>query len=396
MIVPEHISKGHIYTHRWFLPVFVALLFVVSLLNGCGTKNSASTGPAGSTTSFAFISNMGSGTVSAFAINNAGGISAVSGSPFTSGAGAEFMAMDQVHKFLFVSNQDANTVSAFSVNTGAGILTAAPGSPFAAGATPHGVAVDPLGKFVFVGNENDNTVSVFSINSANGALTQVPGSPFTGATHPFGLTVSPSGTLLFVSSFNSNQGAGNNTVSTFTVDATTGALTPVAGPFATSSPAGITAPIGITTDGKFLFVGNHMAESVVALNIASSGTLTSVAPLPSPAPACSVSCHNNPLRLAVDPQDKFIYWGNVQAGTLATFNINNGNLAFVSSVPTGQHPFGLAFDPSGSFLFVINKADNSISAFSVNSNTGMVSPVQGSPFAEGSSAPTDIVIVAKQ
>jgi 6-phosphogluconolactonase (cycloisomerase 2 family) len=56
----------------------------------------------------------------------------------------------------------------------------------------------------------------------------------------------------------------------------------------------------------------------------------------------------------------------------------------------------LALDPSGALLYVVNKADNSISGFSVNSSTGMVSPVSGSPFPEGSQAPTDIVIVAKQ
>jgi 6-phosphogluconolactonase (cycloisomerase 2 family) len=306
------------------------------------------------------------------------------------------MALDNIHKFLFVTNQGANNVSAFAVNTATGMLTRVPGSPFVTGTTPLGVAVDSMGKFLFVANQNDNTVSVFSIDGSSGALTQVPGSPFGGVSNPFGVTASPAGGFLFVSSFNAGSGAGN-TVSTFTINSSTGALTPVSASLATSNPSGITAPIGMATDGRFLLVGNHMAESVVSFSInAANGALTPVSPLPAPASSCGVSCHHNPLRLTVDSMDKFVYWTNVQAGTLATFSINNGALTPVSEVPTGQHPFGLALDPTGNFLFVVNKVDNTISGFSVNQSTGMVSALPGSPFAEGSSAPTDIVLVAKQ
>jgi 6-phosphogluconolactonase (cycloisomerase 2 family) len=209
--------------------------------------------------------------------------------------------------------------------------------------------------------------------------------------------VNPSGTFLFVSSFNGGSGSGN-TVTTFSINSTTGVLTPANPALATSNPAGITAPIGMVSDGNFLFVGNHMAESVVTFSInGSNGALTPTAPLPAPASACGVSCHHNPLRLAVDPMDRFIYWTNVQAGTLSSFNINNGSLMAVSEVATGQHPFGLAFDPSGTLLYVVNKNDNTISGFSVNASTGNVTPLSGSPFPEGNNtAPTDIVIVGKQ
>ncbi|HZR28522.1 MAG TPA: beta-propeller fold lactonase family protein [Terriglobales bacterium] len=359
-------------------------------------NNSMMQPPMGQPTSFAFVSNMGSGTVSAFAVSGSGNLSAVPGSPFPSGPGAEFMALDNVHRFLFVSNQSSNTISAFSVNTTTGMLTRVSGSPFATGATPLAVAVDPMGKFVFVANQDGNSVSVFSINSSNGALSELPGSPFTGISNPFGVTVSPNGAFLFVSSANASLGTGN-TVSTFAINPMTGSLTLSASPSATSNPPGITSPIGMATDGRFLFVGDHMAEAVAPFSInASSGALTPVSSLPAPGSGCGVSCHHNPLRLAVDPMNKFIFWTNVQAGTLSAFNINNGSLTAITEAPTGQHPFGLAFDPSGSLLFVVNKVDNTISGFSVNSNSGMVSPLAGSPFPEGNSAPTDIVIIARQ
>jgi YVTN family beta-propeller protein len=137
-----------------------------------------------------------------------------------------------------------------------------------------------------------------------------------------------------------------------------------------------------------------MAQSVVPFSVnAANAALTPVSALPAPAPACGVSCHNNPLRLAVDPADKFLFSSNVQAGTVSVFNINGGNLSSIAEVPTGTHPFGVAVDPTGHFLYVVNKVDNSIAGFALNSATGALTPMAGFPVSEGGNAPTDIVIV---
>lgn len=394
------ISLSHRYKSpipRGFLLLIPAsIICIFALVAGCSMMGSSPSAP-GQTIAFAFVSNSGSGTVSAFAIGAKGGLSAISGSPFNAGAGAEFMAFDSVHKALFVSNQSANTISAFAVNTGTGMLTAVPGSPFATGARPTAIVVAGMGRFLFIANQAANSIGVFSI-AANGALTQVAGSPFPAAS-PFRLTINPAGSVLYASNFPDSSASDLNTVSAFSI-ATNGTLAPVAGsPFPDANTAsGFAATIGILADpgGKFLFAADHMAESVVSFNVDSaSGALSPISTLPTPAATCGTSCHHNPLRLAVDPADKFIYWTNVQAGTVSTFNINGGNLAFVAESPVGSHPFGLALDPSGQFLYAVNKVDNTISGFSVNSTNGTLSPLSGFPVAEGASAPTDIVIVGK-
>lgn len=377
------------------LPI-LAICGILLVLAGCGstTMVSGSIMPQ-APASLAFVSNSGSGTVSAFTVSASGSLAPVSGSPFTSGAGAEFMAFDSVHNFLFVSNQGANSLSVFSVNTSTGMLTAVPGSPFTTGSRPTGVAVAPMSSLVFVGNQNDSTVSVFNMNAVTGMLTPAAGSPVTGISNPFGLTVDPAGTMLFVNNFKDDSTGGANAVSVFQINMN-GTLTPVGSPFSTSSPAGITSPVGLVTDGKQLFVGNHMAESVVSFQIGGSGMLAPSSPLPPPGSGCNGSCHNNPLRLTVDPMDKFVFATNVAAGTVSTFSINSGSLSLMSTAGTGQHPFGVATDPSGALLFVVNKVDNTISAFSINSTSGMLSPVSGSPFSTGNlNAPTDIVLVKK-
>lgn len=397
MIWPARASLSRLFPICLLILATSLIAAPIIISSGCSGMVGNPPGAPGQTTAFAFVSNSGSGSVSAFAISNSGGLSVVPGSPFTAGAGAEFMAFDAVHKMLFISNQGANSLSVFSVNAGTGMLTAVPGSPFTAGARPTSVAVDAAGRFVFVANQAGNSISVFSIGT-NGGLTAVAGSPF-AASSPFGLAVNPAGTVLYASNFPDSSASDLNTVSAFSISSS-GALTTVAGsPFAdANSSAGFASVVGILADpsGKFLFAADHMAESVVSFNInAANGALSPVAGLPAPATSCGTTCHHNPLRLAVDPADKFIYWTNVQNGSVSAFTINNGNLGFIAETPAGAHPFGLALDPTGHFLYVVNKLDNTVSGFSVDSASGTLSQLQGSPVAEGASAPTDIVIVAK-
>ncbi len=378
--------------------VFVGAATAVALAIGCGMmNNSRSPMPSGQTISFAFVSNSGSGTVSAFAVGSNGAISTVSGSPFSSGAGAEFMAFDSVHKLLFVNNQTANSLSAFSVNTSTGMLTSVAGSPFATGSRPTAVAVDPVGRFVFVANQASSSIGVFSIGT-NGSLTPVAGSPFP-VNSPYGLSVNAAGTVLYATNFPDSQVSDLNTVAAFSISSS-GSLSPIAGsPFPdANSSSGFAAGIGILADpsGKFVFVGDHMAESVVPFSINADGALAALSTLPTPATSCGSSCHNNPLRLAVDPADKFLLSTNVEAGTVSIFGITGSSgLMSLSQATTGSHPFGVAVDPSGGFVYVVNKSDATISGFQLNSATGMLSPLPNFPMTEGQQAPTDIVIVPK-
>lgn len=387
------VRTGDPRSHVLILSFAVAAsMIAASILNGCSGGMSRSTmAPAAIISSFAMVSNSGSGSISVFGVSPSGDLSQIPESPFPAGAGAEFMALDSVHKILFVSNQNSNNLSVFSVNTSTGNLSPVPGSPFATGLNPHGVAVDAAGKFVFVGNQDDNTISVFSINATNGALTPVSGSPFFAGS-PFGLTVNPAGTFLFVNNINSN------TVSGFQIDSISGALNIVPGAsFATGQ-----TPIAITADpnGKFLYVGDHMQDTISAFNVdPASGALTRTSGPTAASQGCTVSCHDSlrPLRIAIDPADKFAYVTNVGGNSVSAFSLSNGALFPVSApVATGQHPFGVALDPSGNFLYVVNKVDNNISAYAVNPGTGMFSPLSGSPFAVGSNAPTGIVMMLKQ
>ena len=368
-------------------------------LAGCGGGSMMvmSPPPVTANTSFLFVANTSSNTISAFQVDPTSGTpTQVAGSPFAAGMAPEFMATDATGKFLFVANSNSNDVSAFTIDGAKGALSAVSGSPFPAGSQPKGLAVVSNANLVFVANNTSNDISVFKFDSMTGAFTPAPqtAGTFAGLSGPIGASTDPMGKFLFVTNLNSN------TISSFSIDSASGMLTAVAGsPFSTG-----TTPIGLVADpnGMFVYVGDHMADvtnpgdaiTPFGLN-AMNGGLASVQALP-PAPAScgSATCHVNPLRLAIHPVARFAYVANVGQNSVSAFSLHDGSLSLISTpVATGQHPFGMAFDPTGRFLFVANKVDNTISGFSVDSMMGTLTPLANSPFPAGGSGPVGVVTV---
>jgi Lactonase, 7-bladed beta-propeller len=88
--------------------------------------------------------------------------------------------------FIYMNNGGSpdHSVSGYAVAAN-GALSEIPGSPFLTGGNGSGLgltkdnlAIAPVGNFLYVPNGNSGTITVFSINPQTGALSQVPGSPF--------------------------------------------------------------------------------------------------------------------------------------------------------------------------------------------------------------------------
>ncbi len=59
------------------------------------------------------------------------------------------------------------------------------------GSMPNSVAVDPTGQFAYVANYGSysvSAVSAYTINATSGALTPMTGSPFAAGTNPYSVT----------------------------------------------------------------------------------------------------------------------------------------------------------------------------------------------------------------
>lgn len=115
------------------------------------------------------------------------------------------------------------------------------------GDNPQGVRVTPDGKFVVVVNRGSNNLSVFSLDVSTGALTPTPGSPFPSGPQPGPIAIDPSGKFVLVAD------SGDNNLTPYTIDSA-GSLTAGTAVFlgeANSQPGAM----AVDPAGKFVFVG---------------------------------------------------------------------------------------------------------------------------------------------
>lgn len=281
---------------------------------------------------------------------------------------------------LFVSDFTADAINVYSVNTSNGALTAISGSPFVLGNTPGaaGLVVDPAGKVLYEADGNAGAVNAFSISSS-GVLSPVSGTPFPAGNTPLHLAIAPNGKFLYASNTNDTQGG----ISAYMVDSTTGALTEIPNsPFATQSPFGGPGPLAVHSSGKFLYVA--MPGSANANHLIFAFTIDSTTGALSPITGSPFSAGNDPLYMVLDSAGKFLYVSNTQDNSISGFTIDSssGILTPIAGSPYSVPSIaGLAIEASGKFLYV--SSANTISGFSINSSSGALTTLTGSPFAGG-------------
>lgn len=343
--------------------------------------NSVAVDPSGV---FVYTANQG-GDVSAFAVNPpSGALVAVVGSPYLAGAQPVAVSVDPFGRFVYVTNASSNTISAYSIDPTTGALTAVPNSPFSTGMGPFSVEVDPLGKFAYVANSLSNNVSAFAINSTAGTLAEIAGSPFAAGTSPNSLTVDPSSKFVYVT----NTAGGNLSAYTIGVG---GTLTPVPGsPFTTGA-----SPNSVRVDpsGKFAYVANlgTLSESISEFSIDSTtGALTSLGEVRTRGQSASLAMNRASTPVTYTP--KFAYVANQNSNSVSIYTISgtNGALASTGMAAAGTQPVSVAVDPSGKFAYVTNlcssaSCSGNVFAYTIDGSTGSLSAVPGSPFAAGNS-----------
>ena len=222
-------------------------------------------------------------------------------------------------------------------------------------------------------------ISAYTVNATTGALTPIPGSPFSTAAFNgdrFFVDMDPAGHFLFVTT------RGENFVQVFSINQTTGVLTEVPGsPFDSGGNDAYEAEINET--GKFLYVSNSLSGTIGQFSIASTGALAPIAP--------PVQTQGDPFHLSIAPNGKFLYAAvNTDGGYLIegySVNSSTGALTELAGSPfnSGKCPEALETDFSSQFLIVPNRCDGTVSVFKIDPTTGALTGVPGSPFAAGES-----------
>ncbi len=299
---------------------------------------------------YLYLASAGDNEVVGFAIDQTtGALTALPGSPYAAGAGAGAIpAFSPNGKFLYVMDQSpsagaiaGNAVSGYAIDPTTGALTPIAGSPFPAGTDPSWIAFTPDGKYAYVSNSGGaDEISAYSVDGTTGALTPLATPTFATDEHPQDLTIDATGTHLYapVTLGTSPPSAGAIDVFTINADGTLSNRT--------STPAGL-GPVylAINPAAPFAYAASGRGTDLFAYSIdPTSGALTPLAGSP-----YNIGAGSEPQVFTIDPSGKFGYTANRGTASISGFAIDPGTGALTavpnSPTPTGARPFFVSISP---------------------------------------------------
>lgn len=367
---------------------------------------------------FIYVTNNSLNNIEAFSISPTGALSAVPGSPFSTGSSPNPVTFDSAGHFAYVSHNNASpSVYVYTVNPATGALTEVPANRLASGQAMSAVSLTADGKFAHILNAS-YSVSAYSVNSATGALADVPNSPFQvpsgtglGSSSLLALFYHPNGKVLYVKN---DGGTGTGWLSAFSLDSATGALGLLAGsPYTLGTSA--TGLVGFDPAARFLYVANQGSctvlagcaptpssiGSISAFKLDAGGALTAITGLPSVTPP--------PYQVNVDPSGEFLYQSTIDSDQVSTYSINQtsgaltklqrgspsragGEPVYIAAFTSPTNSAPVSFKPK--FAYVPNVTDNTISMFASDPQTGKLSVI-APPIPAGNLAPQTVAVSAR-
>lgn len=355
---------------------------------------------------FLYVAGRGGGVGGYIVDDKTGAMSHVPSSPFKAGERTRNLTVHPSGNFIYASNAYTNNISAYRVDKKTGTLTQLKNSPFSAGEAgpfddtfaklpdimenkgglPYYTASHPSGEFLYVTNWAAASVSVFRVNQKTGDLSLI-GLPVQTGLTPYAVAVHPSGNFVYASTW------GGNDIWVYRVDHATGMIYPVEGaPFPTLGMKPV--DIAFNDDGSRVFVANNGSNSVTIFNSNNdTGALEFVDFAMTRAGAIDIEIFNAEKTVSIIPDFAFIL--NKAKSELLVYRVNaeTGGFKKLTSTRTGKQPVAIAHDPLNRFVYVANAGDDTVSAFSVDSKSGQLTEVKGSPYKVGKK-PRDIIVDA--
>lgn len=244
-------------------------------LTGTASPTSLSGGPthAVATPNAKFLYALGSGFLSAFAIESNGGTTLIQ----DSSGGPSFLAMTPSGGFLYAAQ--GSTIAMFRIGQG-GSLTSLGNLGLSGSFSPNSLAVDPSERFVYATNSNENRVAAIRIKEDGTLANDISGSPFqlnTGI--PNYVACEPGGKYIYILNSSSQ-------VQALAIKADGGLdSTGMGGPY---SSGVTTKAIVIDPAGKFLFVNDSGSNNLVEFSIEGTGQLNNIGPISIGTPSAEI------------------------------------------------------------------------------------------------------------
>mgnify|MGYP000126728035 CR=1 FL=1 len=309
------------------------------------------------------VGNTKEGTVSAFAVAPEDGQLKLLNTMPSGGDGPTYVSIHPSGRFLLVANYFGGSVAvlpilsdgrlgkATDVKNDAGKIgptraTNAPKGSFAFSGHDrthaHMIQADPSGRFVLHVDLGLDRIFVWKFDDRTGTLT--PNKPHAVALppgdgprhfhfHPNGrwfYSIQEEGSTIVLFDYDADSGrlAARQTISTLPPEFT---------------GSNFCSEILVSADGKFVYAGNRLHDSIGIFSVGSNGKLTFVDE--------EWTRGNYPRSFSFDPTGQFLYCGNQRADNIAVFKVNRqtGGLDFTGQyVPVGNPSHIVFIDPAKS------------------------------------------------
>ncbi|WAL84247.1 lactonase family protein [Pandoraea sp. XJJ-1] len=288
-----------------------------------------------------------------------------------------FLALNRAGDRLYTVHGDLSDISAFAVDRTTGRIEFI-NRQSTHGKNPVHLAIDPTGKYIVVTNHIGASLAVLPIQ-ADGSLAEM--TQLVAVEGPIGPhrieqkqakphfnPFDPTGNFVIVPDKGTDR--------TFSYRFADGKLTPAQHPFVISREASGPRHVSFHPNGKYAYVVNELNSTVTTYSYdGATGALTPrqvVSALPE-----TFTGNSRASEIEVDPSGRFVYASNRGDDSIALFRIDpaNGMLQFVMATPTrGKTPRFFTIAPGGQFLYALNEDSDSIVAMRVDAESGQLTP----------------------
>lgn len=278
------------------------------------------------------------GTVSAFAINRADGKLTLLNTVRSGGAGPTYVSIHPSGKFLLVANYFGGSVAVLPILPDGRLGEAADVKNDSGKVGPTKATNAPPGSFAFSGHDR---------------------------THAHMIQADPSGRFVL------HVDLGLDQIFVWKIDEKSGKLTPTEHHTVSLPPGDGPRHFHFHPNGRWFYSIQEEGSTIVLFDFdARTGQLTSrqsISTLP-PGFAGSNFCSE----IMVSDDGRFVYAGNRLHDSIGIFSIGeSGELTYLGEEGTrGNYPRSFNFDPTGQFLYCCNQRGDNIAIFKVDRKTG--------------------------
>ena len=278
------------------------------------------------------------GTISAFAINRESGQLTLLNTVRSGGAGPTYLSIHPSRKFVLVANYFGGSVAVLPIVQDGRLGEPSDVKQDAGTIGPKKATNAPPGTFAFSGHDR---------------------------THAHMIQADPSGRFVLHADLGTDQ------ILIWKIDDRSGVLTPNDPPAVSVPPGDGPRHFVFHANGRWLYSIQEEGSNIILFDFdPQKGSLKPRQTISTVPAGFTGSNFCSEIMLSAD--GRFVYAGNRLHDSIGIFSVGkDGKLAFVGEEWTrGNYPRSFNFDPSGQFLYCCNQRADHVTVFRVNSKTG--------------------------